>query len=125
MHLIPWSVPMKAQAPRANDLQGLQFERQGLSLRLTEDETEQTWLVTFTSVQAFRVTTEACAWHFLAKLPHPGGFFEILDSPWLQELIKGAARLGPEAMYHLMRAMLALAQDAVQRYDGTLLQVSG
>ena len=36
-----------------------------------------------------------------------------------------AARLGPEAMYHLMRAVLALAQDTVQRYGGTLLQVSG
>ena len=34
-------------------------------------------------------------------------------------------RLGPEAMYHLMRAVLALAQDTVQRYGGTLLQVSG
>lgn len=89
VHIIPWPVPMKAQAPRASDLQGLQFERQGLSLRLTKDETEQTWLVTFTSVQAFRVTTEACAWHILEKLPHPGGFFEILDSPWVQELGKG------------------------------------
>ena len=36
-----------------------------------------------------------------------------------------AARLGPEAMYHLMRDVLALAQDTVQRYGGTLLQVSG
>jgi class 3 adenylate cyclase/tetratricopeptide (TPR) repeat protein len=36
-----------------------------------------------------------------------------------------AARLGPEAMYHLMHDMLALAQDTVQRYGGTLLQVSG
>jgi class 3 adenylate cyclase len=35
-----------------------------------------------------------------------------------------AARLGPEAMYHLMRAVLALVQDTVQRYEGTLLQVS-
>src|SRR5262249_14001079 len=36
-----------------------------------------------------------------------------------------AARLGPEAMYHLMRDVLALAQETVQRYEGTLLQVSG
>ena len=36
-----------------------------------------------------------------------------------------AARLGPEAMYHLMHDVLALAQDTVQRYEGTLLQVSG
>jgi class 3 adenylate cyclase/tetratricopeptide (TPR) repeat protein len=36
-----------------------------------------------------------------------------------------AARLGPEAMYHLMHDLLALAQDTVQRYEGTLTQVSG
>jgi len=36
-----------------------------------------------------------------------------------------AARLGPEAMHHLMHDVLALAQDTVQRYEGTLAQVSG
>src|SRR4029453_7658426 len=36
-----------------------------------------------------------------------------------------AACLGPEAMYHLMHDVLALAQDTVQRYAGTLTQVSG
>jgi class 3 adenylate cyclase/tetratricopeptide (TPR) repeat protein len=36
-----------------------------------------------------------------------------------------AARLGPEAMYHLMRNVLALTQETVQHYGGTLLQVSG
>jgi len=25
----------------------------------------------------------------IEKLPHPGGFFEVLDSPWIQELGKG------------------------------------
>jgi class 3 adenylate cyclase/DNA-binding winged helix-turn-helix (wHTH) protein/tetratricopeptide (TPR) repeat protein len=32
---------------------------------------------------------------------------------------------GPEVVYHLMRDVLALAHNTVQRYDGTLLQVSG
>jgi class 3 adenylate cyclase/tetratricopeptide (TPR) repeat protein len=36
-----------------------------------------------------------------------------------------AARLGPEAMYHLMHDVLTLAQETVQRYGGTFLQVSG
>ena len=36
-----------------------------------------------------------------------------------------AAHLGPEAMYHLMHDVLALAQDTVQRYDGSIIQVSG
>ena len=43
----------------------------------------------------------------------------------LAEALTLAARLGPEAMYHLMHAVLALAQETVQRYGGTLLQVSG
>jgi class 3 adenylate cyclase/tetratricopeptide (TPR) repeat protein len=36
-----------------------------------------------------------------------------------------AARLGPEAMYHLMHDVLALTQDTVQGYEGPLIQVSG
>jgi class 3 adenylate cyclase/DNA-binding winged helix-turn-helix (wHTH) protein len=42
----------------------------------------------------------------------------LADAPAL------AARLGPEAMYHLMREVLALVQDTVQHYEGILLQVS-
>jgi class 3 adenylate cyclase/tetratricopeptide (TPR) repeat protein len=36
-----------------------------------------------------------------------------------------AAHLGPETMYHLMHEVLTLAQEAVQHYGGTLLQVLG
>ena len=43
----------------------------------------------------------------------------LADAPTL------AARLRPEAMYHLMREVLALAQETVQRYDGTLFYISG
>jgi DNA-binding winged helix-turn-helix (wHTH) protein len=34
-------------------------------------------------------------------------------------------RLEPEAMYHLMREILAVVQDTVQHYEGILFQVSG
>ncbi|MGH8068634.1 MAG: AAA family ATPase [Candidatus Entotheonellia bacterium] len=43
----------------------------------------------------------------------------------LAEALTLAARLGPEAMYHLILDVLALAQDTVQRYAGTLTQVTG
>jgi class 3 adenylate cyclase len=43
----------------------------------------------------------------------------------LAEALALAARLGPEAMHHLMREVLALAQETVQRHDGTIIQVSG
>lgn len=34
-------------------------------------------------------------------------------------------RLGPEAMHHLMQALFALAQEVVQRYEGTIVQFGG
>jgi class 3 adenylate cyclase/tetratricopeptide (TPR) repeat protein len=43
----------------------------------------------------------------------------------LAEAATLAARLGPEAMYHLMHDVLALASDTVQRYEGTVTQISG
>jgi class 3 adenylate cyclase/tetratricopeptide (TPR) repeat protein len=43
----------------------------------------------------------------------------------LAEALTLATRLGPEAMHALMREVLALAQETVQRYEGTLFQVSG
>jgi DNA-binding winged helix-turn-helix (wHTH) protein len=43
----------------------------------------------------------------------------------LAEPLALAVRLGPEAMHRLMRDVLELAQATVQRYDGTLFQVSG
>jgi DNA-binding winged helix-turn-helix (wHTH) protein len=43
----------------------------------------------------------------------------------LAEALTLAVRLGPEVMHHLMRDVLALAQDTVQRYNGTLLHISG
>jgi class 3 adenylate cyclase/tetratricopeptide (TPR) repeat protein len=43
----------------------------------------------------------------------------------LAEALALVARLGPEAMHYLMRDVLALAQDTVQRYDGTIIHVSG
>jgi DNA-binding winged helix-turn-helix (wHTH) protein len=43
----------------------------------------------------------------------------------LAEALTLAMRLGSETMYHLMCDVLVLAQDTVQRYGGTLFQVSG
>jgi DNA-binding winged helix-turn-helix (wHTH) protein len=44
------------------------------------------------------------------------------------ELVEAKAlviRLGPEAMHHLMQALFALAQEVVQRYEGTIVEFGG
>ena len=43
----------------------------------------------------------------------------------LAEATDWEERLGAEAMHHLMQTLLARVQNIVQRYDGTLVQVSG
>jgi DNA-binding winged helix-turn-helix (wHTH) protein len=43
----------------------------------------------------------------------------------LAEAADWAERLGAEAMHHLMQTLLDRVQNIVQRYDGTLVQVSG
>lgn len=43
----------------------------------------------------------------------------------LAEAAAWAERLGAEAMHHLMQTLLAQVQHILQRYDGTLVQVSG
>lgn len=89
MNIIRWNVPVIANTNRANDLEELRFTQGSLTLMLIEDETEKKWSLCFKSIQAFRVTSEECASELLRYIPVNGGFFKVIDSPWLQELGKG------------------------------------
>lgn len=89
MSFIPWLVPVKADSNRANDLKELASNRNALTLIFVEEETEDTWKLTFDSVQAFRTTTEECASEVLKNIPTDGGFYKAEESVWLKELGKG------------------------------------
>lgn len=89
MHVKPWGVPISASWYRATELKELRFDRTGLHLVVVEEESERQWTVHFKSVQAFRSTTEECAITVIEQLPIEGGFFEIENSPWLDELGRG------------------------------------
>ena len=102
MQARPWEVPIRAAWHRATELTEVRFGREGLTLRLVEEDTEQTWVMTFASVQAFKSTTEECAASILSRLPEQGGFFEVLDSPWLDELGRGQASFLDEARHYVI-----------------------
>jgi hypothetical protein len=97
-----WDTPIRASWHRANELAQLSFGRDGLTLKLVEEETEQAWVMNFRSVQAFRSTTEECAGSILSRLPEKGGFFEIVDSPWLEELGRGRVSFLDEARHYVI-----------------------
>ena len=89
MKTIPWDIPISARNTRANELVDLSYTVDGLTIVLFEEEKGRRWELNFMSVQAFRLTTEECALQILSSLPSPGGFFEVIDSPWLHKLGKG------------------------------------
>lgn len=89
MKIVPWDISIRASYARSNELEDLRYHEGSLVLTLNEEEMGKRWNITFRSVQAFRVTTEECAFEVLSRLPGPGGFFEVHDSKWLQELGKG------------------------------------
>jgi hypothetical protein len=86
-----WNLPIKAEWHRATTLRTATFGRDGLALRLVEEETQREWCLRFPEVQAFKCTTEESAAGVLGSLPSNGAFYEIVDSPWLYEL--GLGRL--------------------------------
>lgn len=84
-----WNTPVNAPWFRAVELLELVFGRDGVRLRLVEEESGRAWTLAFKNVQAVRVTTEECAAELLAAMPAAGGFFQAPDSAWLRELGKG------------------------------------
>ncbi len=88
MEIIPWDISIQASYSRANELEDLNYSGNGLRIVLHEEELGRKWELMFRSVQAFRLVSEECALQVLSSFPKPGGFFEVINSPWLYELGK-------------------------------------
>ncbi len=86
--IVPWDIPIQASYSRANELEDLSYSGSGLRIVLLEEELGRKWELMFKSVQAFRLVSEECALQVLSSFPKPGGFFEVINSPWLYELGK-------------------------------------
>jgi len=89
MSFSSWDVPIKADSHRSADLKEIKFDQSSLVVTLIEEETEDTWQLSFNSLQAFATTTEECSSEILEKLPGHGGFFRSAESAWLNSLGKG------------------------------------
>jgi len=88
MNIKPRNVPLKAEWHRATTLLELSFSRNGLAMRVVEEDTEKEWHFRFREVQAFKCTAEESGAAVRGSLPLPveGAFYEVTDSPWLREL---------------------------------------
>lgn len=102
MSFIPWEVTIKSDSYRSCELKNLKFDKSTLSLHLIEEETQLIWVLSFESMQAFRVTTEECSADILDKLPQYGGFFKSDESPWLNDLGKGRVSFLKDSLHYII-----------------------
>ncbi|WAS91737.1 hypothetical protein [Nannocystis punicea] len=84
-----WTTPIRATNFRANELRSIRYETGSVSVHLLEEDTENTWKLSFTQIQAVRVTTWESAGALLQALPVAGGFFELEDSDLCRALGAG------------------------------------
>ena len=85
MKVIPWTCEVTAPWKRALDLKDLRARDGGLRIVL-EEESGGSWALDFKPVQAWRVTSEECAGHLIARLPAEGALFLVRESDWQKEL---------------------------------------
>lgn len=63
---------------------------------------EQIWILTFRDIQAIKVTAEECAGLILDKLPEKGGFFQVINSSWAQEIKQGRLTFARTARHFIV-----------------------
>lgn len=86
MDITAWDVPINASWQKSNILIDLAFNEDGLEMVLLEEESRQRWVMRFEKILAFKVITEEWSKWSSEHIPADGGFFEIIDSPWLAAL---------------------------------------
>ncbi|MDK1021893.1 MAG: hypothetical protein QGD90_09700 [Candidatus Hydrogenedentes bacterium] len=81
-----WDVPINATWSKSNILVDFAYNEDGVEIVLLEEESKQRWVMHFEEVMAFKIISNEWAKWSTAQIPPDGGFFEIMDSPWLQAL---------------------------------------
>ncbi len=86
MDIAAWEVPINATWQKSNVLIDLAYGEDGLEIVLLEQESRQRWVMHFEEILAFKVITDEWSKWSAEQIPADGGFFEMIDSPWLAAL---------------------------------------
>jgi len=80
--------PISASWYRSCEVASLRYESDAVVVDLVDDDGRK-WRLTFTNMQACKVTTEECAIGIIEQLPKGGGVYVTDESDWLTALGKG------------------------------------
>ena len=81
-----WQTPIRATWHKSNALIDFTYTPDVLEVVIQEEETPAKWHISFKELAAFKILVPHNAHWSLEALPPDGGFFRIVDSPWLAAL---------------------------------------
>lgn len=81
------NTPAAGTWARDCELINLIFDHKGFRMTYHRDEDDTYWVIHCDTLTAYKVISEELSRDgYLLDLPYEGAFFEILDSPWIDEL---------------------------------------
>jgi len=79
-------------------------KKNGLTIIYHKDSDDSYWSLKFEIIPAYKVTGEEFSTTgYLINLPADGSFFEIIDSPWLNEFRKNHARIIDKCKHYVLQ----------------------
>lgn len=112
MDVQTWDVPVNATWSKSNILIDFAYTEDGVEIVLIEEESKQRWVMHFEEVMAFKVISNEWAKWSSEQIPPDGGFFEIMDSPWLQALGATEDPLAKKPHHFIICCQLELVEVA-------------
>jgi hypothetical protein len=99
------SINIPAAGTRARDCELLSLsDCRGFTLNYRKDEDNTFWSMRHQGIIAYKVISEEFARNgYLTKLPVNGSFFEVLDSPWIDEFGKDQAEILSKCKHYVFR----------------------
>lgn len=92
MKIVVLNTPVSGNWHRDSDLLSLSGKLSDIELVIEKDSDASIWSIMFTDTTAYRVTSEEFSTTgLLGRLPVTGGFFEVIESPWIAELSHGGS----------------------------------
>ncbi len=81
-----WETPIRADWHKSNTLVDFTYTPDVLEIVIQEEGTPAKWHIAFKHLAGFKIIVGDNAHWSLEPLPPDGGFFRIVESPWLAAL---------------------------------------
>lgn len=104
MKVEPIDTPAAGTWARDCELISLYYDDKGFRISYRREEDDTYWSMKCDGITAYKVISEELSRKgYLINLPFEGAFFEIFDSPWIDELGGGGSRILNQSRHYVLK----------------------